>query len=66
MTIEVATAARVLDLFVLLVAVRSYHDSSFEEPHSTTKDEILEVVVLDFQVPRYIKMRKETLGKTKV
>ena len=53
MTIEVATTARVFELFVLLVMMKSYHDSSFREPHSATIDEILEVVVLDFQVPRY-------------
>jgi hypothetical protein len=49
MTIEVATGARVFESFVLLVVVRSYHESSFREPHSATKDEILEVVVVDFK-----------------
>lgn len=54
MTIEVAMAARIFELFVLLVVVQAYHESSFKEPHSATIYEILEVVVLDFQVPRYI------------
>jgi hypothetical protein len=54
MTLEVATESRVCELFVLLVVVRSYLDSSFREPQRAMIDEILEVVVLDFQLPRYI------------
>jgi hypothetical protein len=54
MAIDVATVSRVFELFVFLVVGKSYLESSFEEPQRATKDEILEVVVLDFQVPRYI------------